>query len=438
MKIALVAMSGVRVKSAELRALGVTLPGFVERGEVIASMPSLALLTLAAATPPGHDVSYHEVRDLGETFAGDYDLVAISTYTAQAYEAYALAENLRAAGTLVVIGGLHATQAPAEALAHADAVVIGEAERLWPRVVHDAERSRLARVYGEGLAGLLDLDATPLPRFDLLDPARYNRITVQTHRGCPHDCEFCGASKLFARGFRQKSVERVLREIDAAVAAARHPFLELADDNTFVDREWSKAFLRGMASRGVKWFTETDLSVADDDELLDLLPAAGCRQLLIGLESAELDALDGIDARNWKLRRHDGALRAIERIQSRGVSVNGCFMVGLDAHGPEVFESVRDFVARSGLADVQVTVPTPLPGTRLEKRLRAEGRLLREADWASCTLFDVAFRPKRMSVGELEAGLRGLFRDLYSSEAVAARRRAFLAQARRGPAAVAG
>lgn len=437
MKIALVAMSGVRVKSAELRALGVTLPGFVERGQVIASMPSLALLTLAAVTPPGHDVSYHEVRDLGDGVPSGYDLVAISTYTAQADEAYALADRLRAEGTRVVLGGLHVTQVPGEALAHADAVVIGEAERLWPRVVRDADRSRLERTYREGVPGLYDLRTAPVPRFDLLDPERYNRITVQTHRGCPHDCEFCGSSKLYARGFRQKRVEQVMREIDAIEAVAPRPFIELADDNTFADRAWSKEFLRRMADRGVRWFTESDVSIADDDELLDLLGRSSCRQVLIGLESPDAAGLDGIDARNWKWRRHDRAMAAVEAVQSRGVSVNGCFIVGLDAHGPEIFESVRDFVRASGLADVQVTVPTPLPGTRLHARLRAEGRLLKEADWASCTLFDVGFVPKRMSVAELEAGLRFLFRELYSPEAVAERRRAFLAQARRGLAGAA-
>ncbi len=428
MRIALVAMSGVRVRNDELRALGVTLPGFVERGEVIASMPSLALLSIAAATPPRHEIVYHEVRDLGDSPPEGFDLVAISTYTAQANEAYEIADLCRSRGSRVVLGGLHVSQVPAEALPHADAVVIGEGERLWPSVVRDAERGRLARTYRESIPGLLDLSSTPVPRFDLLDPSRYNRLTIQTHRGCPHDCEFCGASKLFAPGFRQKTVDRVLREIDAVESVAPRPFLELADDNTFVDRAWSKEFLRRIAPRRLRWFTESDVSIADDPELLDLLAASGCRQVLIGLESPGRAALDGIDARNWKLRRHDRVVRAVDAIQSRGVSVNGCLIVGLDAHGPEVFDEVRAFVEASGIADVQVTVPTPLPGTRLLDRLRREGRLLREAPWDQCTLFDVTFVPKRMSPRDLEDGMRSLFLDLYSAEAVARRRRRFLAR----------
>src|SRR5262249_47304169 len=202
-----------------------------------------------------------------------------------------------------------------------------------------------------------------------------------------------------------------------------------ADDNSFVDRAWSKAFLRRMRGRRIKWFTESDAAIADDPELLDLLSESGCRQVLIGFESPIAPALDGIDARNWKLRRHDRAIETVERIQSRGVSVNGCFILGLDAHDAGVFEAVRDFVEESGLADVQATVQTPLPGTRLYERLRREGRLLRERAWDSCTLFDVNFVPRGMSVAELESGMKRLFGELYSEEAVARRRRRFLAMA---------
>lgn len=425
MRIALVAMSGVRVRSPELAALGVTLPAFVERGRVIASLPSLALLTVAALTPPGHEVRYYEVADLKDAPDLDgFDLVAISTYTAQAFEAYALADALRARGIRVAIGGLHATLCPGEASDHADAVVEGEAEGAWPALVRDLEAGRLAKRYRA--KGLADLGASPLPRFELLDSSRYNRITVQTQRGCPHDCEFCAASIRYGKGYRQKPVARVMREISRVREGwqeSGEPFLELADDNSFVDPAWSADFLDALGGQGMQWFTETDVSVADHPGILGRLAPAGCRQVLIGFEASSPEGLEGIDARGWKRRRFEGYREAIRRVQDAGVSVNGCFILGKDTDGPEAFEEVADFVEGSGLSEVQVTVLTPFPGTPLYRRLAAEGRMLEPSPWDRCTLFDVCFRPRRMTVEQLEEGFRGLLRRLYSVEAGELRRR---------------
>jgi radical SAM superfamily enzyme YgiQ (UPF0313 family) len=424
MKIALVAMSGVRVVNPELLALGLTLPGFVERGRVIASMPSLALLTVAALTPRRHDVDYFEVDDLREApdLAG-YDLVGVSTYTARAFAAYALCDRLRARGVRVVLGGLHATLAADECAEHADSVVVGEAEETWPALIADLERGGLRPMYRAGRVA--DVERSPLPRFELLDLARYNRITVQTQRGCPHDCEFCAASVRYGRGFRQKPVAQVVGEIDRARGlwpAGHTPFLELADDNTFVDPRWSVEFLTAMADRDLRWFTETDVSIADHPELLERLAASGCLQVLIGFESATPAGLAGIDARGWKARRFAGYREAIRRIQDAGVSVNGCFILGKDADGPEVFDEVAEFVLCSGLTEVQATLLTPFPGTPLHRRLAAEGRLLDPRPWDRCTLFDVVFRPKRMSVEELERGFAGLLERIYSPSESARRK----------------
>lgn len=419
LRIALVAMSGVRVANPELQRLGLTLPGFIERGRVIASLPSLALLTVAALTPRRHAVDYFEVEDIGAApDLSHYDLVAISTYTAQAFAAYALCDQLRARGTKVVFGGLHATLCPDEAAEHADSVVVGEAEGSWPRLVEDLEQGRLRPFYRA--QGLADLSLSPLPRFELLDIRRYNRITVQTQRGCPHDCEFCAASLRYGKGYRQKPVEQVMREVDRVRelwTIDGPPFIELADDNTFVNPRWSIEFLDAMAERDVRWFTETDVSIADHPQLLARLFESGCRQVLIGFEAASPAGLEGIDARQWKRRRFAGYRDAIRRVQETGVSVNGCFILGKDSDGPEVFDEVAEFVESSGLTEVQVTLLTPFPGTPLYDRLAAEGRLLEPRPWSSCTLFDVVFRPRRMSAEELERGFAALLERLYSRAA---------------------
>jgi radical SAM superfamily enzyme YgiQ (UPF0313 family) len=426
-RLGLIGVSGVRVYNDRLTRVGVTLPGFFERARTIASMPSLGLLTLAAVTPEDFDVSYREMPDFDPIAlaAMRFDVVGISSFTAKADVMYQIADFFRARGTTVVLGGLHCTLLPEEAAAHADAVVAGEGERLWPRVLSDWKAGTLQKIYRSPGFRDVDLGATPAPRYDLLDFAAYNRIPVQTTRGCPLDCEFCAASKIYG-GFKQKPVAKVVRDIRAIKRHVRHPFIELADDNTFVNKAWSRDLVAAIADEEVHWFTESDVSVGDDPELVELLARSGCRQVLIGFESPRAESLDGIDAQNWKARRHDRYFRTIDSLQSRGVTVNGCFIVGLDHDTPDIFEEIERFVAASSLIEVQVTVLTPFPGTALYRRLRAEGRLLRERYWERCTLFDVNYVPRQMTVDQLEQGLEQLMGRLYSPDATRGRKRRYV------------
>jgi radical SAM superfamily enzyme YgiQ (UPF0313 family) len=427
MKLGLIAMSGVRAHNPELTALGLTLPGFVERNRVIASLPSLGLLTLAGLTPRNVDLRYLEVADIAQVSGvpEEFDAVAISSFSAQINEAYALADRYRALGTRVILGGLHVSALPEEALQHADAVVVGEGEPVWPALVGDLQSSRLQRVYDARHANYTFAES-PMPRFDLLEIERYNRLTVQTQRGCPFRCEFCAASIRISPQYKIKPVERVVAEIQAIKSLWSRPFIEFADDNTFAHKAHSKHLLRAIARENIRWFTETDLSVADDLELLDMLRDAGCAEILIGFEGTNFSGVDGVEQRsNWKAKRVDTYLEAIRRIQDRGVRVNGCFILGLDGAGLDSFDAVWNFVQQSNLYDVQVTVQTAFPGTPLYARLKNEGRILRDEAWELCTLFDVNFIPSRMSVAELEAGFRGLIGRIYSDECTKTRRSEF-------------
>jgi radical SAM superfamily enzyme YgiQ (UPF0313 family) len=433
MKLGLIAMSGVRANNRELTELGLTLPGFVERNKVIASLPSLGLLTLAGMTPRQFELEYVEVRDLAavEHLPGEFDAVAISSFSAQIKEAYELARRYRAAGTKVVLGGLHVTALPDEARRHADAIVIGEGEPSWPALLRDLERGELRSEY-DSRAASFNLAQAPMPRFELLDVQRYNRITVQTQRGCPFRCEFCAASIRLSPTFKLKPVEKVIAEVRRIKALWPRPFIELADDNSFVNKAHSKRLLRALARENVRWFTETDISVAEDAELLGLMRDSGCAQVLIGLESPSSAGLDGLEQkRNWKAQQRGRYLEAIERIQDHGVTVNGCFILGLDGTGPESFAEILAFARESGLYEVQVTVQTAFPGTPLYERLKREGRLLREEAWELCTLFDVNFAPARMSAGELESGFRGLVEQLYSAQVTRERRERYFRRLQR-------
>lgn len=432
MKIALIAMSGVRVCNEELTRVGMTLPGFVERSKVIASLPSLSLLTLAGMTPDRFDVEYHEIADLRDaTTLPECDLAAISTYTAQAKDAYALAARYREMGVATVMGGLHATVLPDEVLRHCDAVVVGEGELSWPTLLEDAEQGRLQRLY-EPNGRQFDLANAPMPRFDLALPTKYNRFTVQTQRGCPRRCEFCASSVLLSRHYKVKPVAKIMDEIRAIKRIWPRPFIEFADDNSFINRNHARLLMDELGGEDVRWFAETDISIADDADLLARMRAAGCAQLLIGLESPTAAGVDALELRrNWKRMRHEGCKAAIERIQSAGIAVIGCFILGLDGDTVEVFDDVWRFVEESGLHQVQITVLTPFPGTPLRARLRGEGRLLGEEPWERSTLFDVNFEPRHMTVDELEDGLIELARRLYSDEATRRRRSAFRKQAGR-------
>src|SRR6266850_2450303 len=376
MKIAFIAMSGVRAHNPELTKLGLTLPGFVDRNKIIASLPSLGLLTLAGLTPDAFDIEYHEIADLrnGGELPDHFDLVALSTFTAQFKEACAVAVLYRAKGIPVVIGGITASSLPQEAGDHCASVVIGEGDPLWPQVLDDFARGRLKPRYVHSSPGQFDLRDAPLPRFDLLDPAKYNRITVQTSRGCPHKCHFCASSILLTPLYKLKPVEKVIQEIREIKKIWPRPFIEFADDNSFVARDHYKRLLRELAKEQLRWFTETDVRVAEDDELLGQMRDSGCQQVLIGLESPRRASLDGVELKsNWKARRRDFYKEAIAKIQSYGITVNGCFILGLDGDTPEVFEDVLEFVRDSGLYEVQITFMTAFPGTPLYAKLKEEG-----------------------------------------------------------------
>jgi radical SAM superfamily enzyme YgiQ (UPF0313 family) len=335
----------------------------------------------------------------------------------------------------VVLGGLHVSALPQEALSHADAVVQGEGEAVWPQLLADYEEGRLAPLYSSReRRPAFHLAEARVPRYELLEVSRYNRLTLQTSRGCPLDCAFCGASRTLST-YKLKPMGQIRRELEALLRVWPRPFLELADDNTFVAKGWSRELALLLAEYDVRWFTETDISVADDERLLELLASSGCAQLLIGLESAAPAALKGVDGRDWKAQRAEGYLEKVRKIQSYGIAVNGCFILGLDEDDEGCFERTRAFVEESGMCDVQITLLTPFPGTPLHRSLQAQGRLLKEVYWDECTLFDVTFQPRHFSPEALAQGFGELMVALYSPEATARRRARWRECRRQGRAA---
>ncbi len=435
MHLGLIAMSGLRVCDNELLKLGLSFPAVASRAKEIEALPSLGLLTLAGMIPDKHTKEYYEVRDLRRSAVPThFDVVFISFLSATAKEAYQWASAFREIGTTVILGGLHVTLNPTEASQHADCIVIGEGEPVMPQIIEDLEAGQLRSSYNAKQGRPFDFQYAPMPAFDLLSPERYTRFTVQTQRGCPLSCSFCASSIRLSPTFRVKPVDKVIAEIQMLKnLSGGPPFIEFADDNTFSNRKHARELMKAITKEEIRWFTETDISIADDPELLKMIRAAGCVEVLIGLESPDAQSLNGIETKtNWKAKRADRYLRAIETIQSHGIAVNGCFVLGLDGQSPAAFDTVADFVARSGLFDVQITYLTPFPGTPMYQQLTDEGRILVADAHERCTLFDINFQPTDMSVEQLRSGFHGLMERLYHPTAVRKRTRQFWSQKRQG------
>jgi len=424
-------MSGVRVYNKRLLDLGLTLPGFVERSEVIASLPSLGLLTIAAHTPDNWEVVYKELDHYSETEIEELinekpDIIAFSSLTARINETYKLSQRFRSAGITTAIGGLHVSALPIEAKEYTDIVIQGEGELIWKELLYDFENNSLKPQYSSlsNSKFTYHFDSTVIPKYELLDIAKYNRLTIQTTRGCPLHCSFCAASRTIS-AFKKKPMIQIERELNKIFEIWDRPFIELADDNTFFDKKWSKELLTLFGKYKMKWFTETDISIANNDHLLELLAKSNCSQILIGLETANKSTLNGIDKGNWKHKQFDKYLKAIEKIQSYGISVNGCFILGFDTDTKDSFLETEQFVIDSKLSEVQITLLTPFPGTELYNRLKNEGRLLSENYWDKCTLFDVNFIPKNFTVSELEYEFENLLKNVYSKKLVTNRKQHF-------------
>lgn len=424
-------MSGVRVYNKKLLDLGLTLPGFVERSKVIASLPSLGLLTLAAHTPEHWEIVYKELDDVSETTITAIvkerpNMIAFSSLTARIGETYALSQRFRNMGFTTVIGGLHVSALPKEAQKYTDVVIQGEGELIWETLLQDYENNRVKPFYSSIVNAnyTFQFHACKVPRYDLLDISQYNRVTIQTTRGCPLHCNFCAASRTIS-SYKKKPIAQIEKELQSIFNIWERPFIELADDNTFVDKKWSKELLKLFGNYKMKWFTETDISIAYDDELLKLLAKSNCAQVLIGFETTNKQGLKGMDRNDWKYQQYDNYVKAIDKIQSYGISVNGCFILGFDTDTKETFKETEQFIAESNLSEVQITLLTPFPGTALYHQLKSEGRLLTEHYWDKCTLFDVNFVPKNFTVGELEAEFENLMKNVYSESLVAARKKQF-------------
>lgn len=377
------------------------------------TLPPMALPLLAAATPPGV-----EVRLIDETVEEvdlklEADLVGFSVMTATAPRAYQLADHFRSRGIQVVMGGVHPSSLPEEALQHSDAVVIGEGESHWVKVVEDAGGRSLQRTYEN--ASSFPLDQLPAPKWDLLPAQKYFvPRTVQVTRGCPMACSFCSVSSFFGRSCRQRPVSQVVEEIKAH----KKRLLIFADDNIAGNPDSAKELFAAMIPLKKKWVSQCSLSIADDPELLDLAARSGCIGLLIGFESISPEVLKSIGKQINLRRNYEEAIR---KIHGRGIHIQASFIFGFDEDRPDTIPATVRFVKENRLTGVNYCRLTPFPGTKLYADLEEEGRII-DRNWANYDRQNVVFQPRNFTPSGLQEQIFWAYRQTYNLRSLWQRR----------------
>lgn len=367
----------------------------------ISFSPCLTLGYVAAATPAGWKIKIldenMEKMDFSKVTP---DLVGITAMTPQARRGYEIARIFRKRNIPVVMGGVHVSMLPDEALEHADAVVVGEAEPVWPQLISDFLAGRMKKKYESHT--FMDLDALPTPRRDLFK-GLYPFDIIKTTRGCPFNCDFCCIAAFHGARYRQRSVAAVIQELKQI----RNRFIFFADDNIVgsgrkADDERAMALFQGMIDAGIKktWMSQASINVVKNPDLLALMRKSGCRALLLGFESVELATLKGRGkVQNLKARDMAAYYRqVIDTLHRYGIAVNGFFFNG-PWDSRETIRNMGAFLEETDIDLVTHTYLTPLPGTRLFNHLK--GNLCEKdfpKDWDKYDYSRMVIQPEQMSL----------------------------------------
>jgi radical SAM superfamily enzyme YgiQ (UPF0313 family) len=372
-------------------------------------LPGLTLPMLAAVTPDDC-----EVRLVSETvdevpFDEPWDIVGITGMGSGIVRAWQIADEFRARKRSVVIGGIAATLlGPEVSLRHADAVVMGEAEETWPRVVRDWQDGRMDSVYRSDRRP--DVATLPLPRYDLMDRSRLGRWRpVQATRGCPFSCDYCSITAFFEQGYRKRPVDMVIRDVRAAKKAGTR-YVAFIDDNIGVDWKYAAELWEALIPEKVIWMSQCSLHIAEKPDMLKLARRSGCRMLSFGIESVNPESLKAHD-KEWN--RPGRYAEAVGRIRKAGIEVSTEMIIGLDGDDGTVFERTYRFIMDNRISVPRVHILTPVPGTPVFERMRREGRMLSD-EFGRFSGGQVIFQPRHLEPDELQAGYWKLYEKLFS------------------------
>jgi radical SAM superfamily enzyme YgiQ (UPF0313 family) len=365
-------------------------------------MPMLGLYRLASVTPEdvGVEIIDENVDEIDFRHA---DLVGISVMTPAAPRAYEIAHRYREMGVKVVLGGIHPSTLPEEALEHADAVVIGEADELWPLIVDDARRNRLKRRYVAIRQPDITKSFTKLP--SVMDRGKYFiKNFVQTGRGCPVNCNFCSVTAFNGAGMRYRALEDVVREIEARRRISK--IFLFADDNLVANGERARQFFDAITPLDIEWGSQVTIKLALEDSLLTRAVKSGCRGAFIGFESIDQHSLDFCE-KKFKVRKYEDA---IQRLHDHGIFITGSFIFGFDTDTPDVVKRTLEFCIKNRIDMCQFSILTPFPDTRLYPQLLKEGRIT-TFDWRQYDAFHVVYRPRRMTGEQLQETVNNAYKE---------------------------
>ncbi len=369
-------------------------------------MPCLGLLAVAACTPKDVEIEIIEECYQDLDFDAECDLVGLSSMTHCSGRAYEIAREFRQRGKKVVIGGWHASLFANEVLEHCDAVVVGEAEGAWTRVIEDFRCGRMEGCYSsDDLADLITLSP---PRMDLLDNKTYENCMwpVQTSRGCPNRCQYCCINKLFKGHYQVFPTQDVIRNIENCPSKN----IQFIDDNLVVNIKRTEELFNAIIPLGIKWTSSADIRIAKQPKILDLFKRSGCNSLNIGLESINQNALDSAGKKFNKVEEYAESLKIISEA---GIDTTINFMFGFEEDHKNVFARTMEFIDKSKPVWAHFTILTPTPGSPLWDKLVAENRIF-DRDWLHYNGMHVVFEPNNMMAKELERNYWGMHRKYLS------------------------
>jgi radical SAM superfamily enzyme YgiQ (UPF0313 family) len=399
--------------------------------------PKLSLPVIAAYTPPGWEVALVDEAVEDVNFDQPCDLVGLSIMTCYAPRAYEIATEFRKRGKTVVLGGVHPTYCPDEALRYSDAIVCGEAEDLWPQLVADFEAGAMKRLYKMGQFPALEHYKNP--RVELLSPDAYmTRQCSFTTRGCHFDCEFCSVSPFNGKTTRRRPVNEVVKELSQIKQWIRAELVERIrfgslsqafatglrirlgiEDGTifaFVDdlhnsnRAYCRELWEALKPLKIKWGCQSTMFLADDEEMVKLAAESGCVSVFVGMESLDEDCLDETNKPFNRVKKFEAE---IKMFHDHGIMVNPGIVFGFDNDDESVFERAVEFLIKNQVELAYFNVLTPLPGTALYERYNSAGRIF-DRDWAKYDGKHVVFHPSRMSVEQLQDGFHWANHQFYS------------------------
>ena len=375
----------------------------------------LGLAYVAAVTPANWDVKIAD-ENFDPFVYEEADLVAITALTSNINRAYEIAGIYRKQNIKVIIGGIHASMYYDEVSQYADAVVVGEVEGIWEKVINDFENNRLSSKY---IGPRIDLTQFNIrPRRELLHP-HYLWNSVQTSRGCPFECHFCSVSRYLGKKYRQRKAEDVLDELEDI----KSEYIAFVDDNligySVESKTRAKNIFEGMIKRGLKkkWWMQTSINAAEDEQIVELAAKAGCMFVFIGFESISKNTLKDMKKEvNLKIGV-DNYKRIVNTFHKHGIGILGAFVIGNDFESPAYYKQLANFLVRSGIDIVQISTLTPLPGTKLMEQLIQENLLICQEfpqDWDKYRFSYMVHHPKEVEIDTIYIGNNYIKNRLYT------------------------